>query len=340
MRRRPLPKWTTTTAWRSALGVVALVVLHASAAVQQRQQSSLSPIEEFPASWAASSAHGSAIALPFVASSQTDNNNNKKLSVPDVQDGVVILLQSKTSPYRVSSTKLDASTEYSKNLFGVRVANRPLTSSKRWTLFDQICFGTWTGYAPDIDYLNGCIWKLLDDHRFVQNTALSLSVSRLVLALAETLREECQLPLSRPFGVQGLFVGQDGRRRTASNSLHIVTLDPSGGYRHWKRGTAIGKSAHLIRQQLVECLQTNLDDVDNENNDGPSFYICDTALQALGLCLKASVQSTPTSNGEAGDFYQALVVTKSSEDVDSALCVRAIDPNQVEAIRKDIAATS
>jgi len=191
-----------------------------------------------------------------------------------------------------------------------------------------------TGLASDIDYVTSVVQKQVDDHRKIFDGASSAktyvqSTSDIVQILSDILQRETRYDGQRPLGIQVLLVGRDPKAYT--NQLHrtahafkIFTLDPSGGYRHWGGGAAIGRNAAFVRKQLQE--QSSSMDAGRVKG-----------ISALQLCLRSSMKARreeSTKGGELSDEYEALLLWEENEN----FCVASIDPKQINDMRMELQA--
>jgi len=212
-----------------------------------------------------------------------------------------------------------------------------------------------TGLASDIDYLTSTAQNLVDDHRYVYDGAShaqspSLPTGQLVQLLTYVLQRETVLNDQRPLGVQVLLVGRDkpniynnnsastfddGRGKKKKNlpsTFTIITLDPSGGYRHWGGGAAIGRNAASVRQQLHQNL------VAAAAGSADSTTRVRNGASTLEICLRSSVEARreeATVSGEISDHYEALLLW---EDEAKQFSVASIDPKQIREVRQAIQA--
>lgn len=155
-------------------------------------------------------------------------------------------------------------------------------SSKRWTLLGPGTLCCMTGLASDVDYLTRRLQQLVEHDAMVQDGAYVPTVHARVSSLATMMRAVTHWSTDRPYGVQALMLGRQPMASTNSTTsttdrletLSLVTLDPSGGYRHWGVATAIGRAASLVRKRLYESLlRTSVTSVET----------------ALTVCLNATV---------------------------------------------------
>jgi 20S proteasome alpha/beta subunit len=300
----------------------------------------LSPIENFGASWAASSVQGTTIAIPVKLKESGNGEDDRSC------DAVVMILRS-TAVSALGSRRIPAAgVDNSPGTLidgGLRVlqptyhSSDSLTanqSSQRWTFLGSTAICSMTGFASDIDYLTRMLQNRMDNHRFTYEGTSSSSSSpmltlQLVQTLAERLQEACQWQNGRPYGVQALVIGHDRRSRiTAAGinpapSLRIFSLDPSGGYLHWSSGTAIGRSAVNVRKQLYDCLRTS------KKESGTI-----DARNALEVGLRASLQARREESAhlEPSDRYEALLLWEDGEH----LCIAPIDAVQIDELRETI----
>ena len=178
-----------------------------------------------------------------------------------------------------------------------------------------------------------------------------LSLLSVVQKLARLLREATRWQGERPFGVQALLVGPNppadssGKRmNTGGCPLDVMTLDPSGGYRHWgSRATAIGRGAAQVRKHLYERL---LADTKQSTERRPihahtPLTALRIALEALlgadGVDVRAPGGAGTGSAGEKHYVYEALLIRSMMADSSpQQLWIETIDPEQIREIRGDI----
>jgi 20S proteasome alpha/beta subunit len=276
--------------------------------VAAKSASNISPIRNFEPSLAASSAQGTTISVSY----PRDGSRQ--------QTGIVVVFR---SPYKGGSVrKKSAKTDWTL-IDGIRV--RPTSSdtatnsesSHRWTLLsDALC--CMTGLASDVDYLSRCIQKQVDTHRVVYEGTRVFSALQLVRVLCELLQEATKGSSGgRPYGVQALIVGTSPTR----DALQMYTVDPSGGFRHWGTGTAIGRGAALVRKHVYR---------QNITNQTPPTC----AKEALEVALRASFSANKELfDANADDPYQALLVWT---DEQGRFRVGSIDESVIDEFRERI----
>jgi Proteasome subunit len=312
-----------------------------------RKHSFISPIRNFGPSWTASSVGGSTITIPFGLTDKLKQNNA-------TTNAVVVIFRSTTSLSgnddnnsitEFNHTANDTCTSTRRQVGGLRIDGPIYTTadtipqqssiSSRWTFLGSTMLCSMTGFAPDVDYLTRFLQGIIDTHRTTyESTSTSRTVSMSTIQLVESLSEELQDPGQwmggRPYGVQVLIIGQEntvGRRLSSSSSsstLGIFTLDPSGVYRQWRGGTAIGRNGKLIRDQIFDCI-TSPHNMYDCNDNGPS---------ALYLGLQASIlaQNENENSMEQNNMYEAILVWQSNNE----FCVAHIDQSQLDEVRQMI----
>ncbi len=297
------------------------------------------PVPNFESSWTASSVGGTTIAIPF-----TLNNIESAKQSHGVSCDAVVLIFRSSLPLALSSSTdgvmADRKSERCKSAFatgGLNIVGPVYTTSdelplsqasQRWTLLGSTAICSMTGFSPDIDYLTRYLQNLVDRHRTTyESTSTSkttlISPMSLVEALAEVLQEAGQWQGGRPFGIQALIVGRVTAMELAS-SLGIFTLDPSGGYRRWRGGAAIGRNGKTIRDLLFEYWMSPKD-VNECKDDG---------VEALFSGLQASVLARmgESEHLESSDMYEAVLIWQSKKD----FCVAQVDRAQMDEMRESI----
>lgn len=193
-----------------------------------------------------------------------------------------------------------------------------------------------TGLAVDVEHLGRVLHKQAQDHHGVFGTPLTTHA--LTQKFAAMLQERCLLPGSRPYGVQAMMVGcddveivvdggdeadDDGRGR--STSLCLYSMDPSGSWQAWAKGTAIGKYGpelrRLLGRKLVARAKQQKDDShgngcgaqDEEDDNETEVSIHDERLEGAVKCLLECWRETCQKlniNMEVREDYQVLVLQR------------------------------
>jgi 20S proteasome alpha/beta subunit len=292
----------------------------------------VSPIRNFEPSWTASSSGGTTIAIPCSMKGRVDMVNEI-----GGEPAVVMIFRSFSMSSLANNN--DATIKASNPsaitvLSGLRVV-RPIyisaddvssnCPSQRWTHMGSTAVCSMNGFVPDVDFLTRFLQQLVEDYRTTnENNSLvntvPMSTIKLVQYLADELQNACQWQGGRPFGVQAILVGKD-TFGGISTSLSIYTVDPSGGYRRWIGGTAVGWHGNLIRKKML----------DYRHSPNKKYNILD-ALSALTIGLQASIFSQNNESERESDQYEALLVWQANGN----LCVAMIDPSQIEETKKSI----
>jgi len=323
--------------------------------------SQMSPIENFGPSWSASSAHGTTIA---VSCSLRIDDNESVVKTDAVVLLLRYNQPSPASPWasiRQGETTTDAA-NLQRSIDGLKItgpvhysaddsflsSNRAFLKTcgpKRWVFLGSTALCSMTGLASDIDYLTSSMQMLVEDHRYIYDGASAAKTSVLPIGqvldlLASVLQKETVYEGQRPMGVQVLLVGRDPLKfgivgasaaagattsPSAPSAFKMFTLDPSGGYRHWGVGAAIGRNAPLVRKQLYNHLRSK--------GDGEKAK---TGVDILKACLRSSIEARreeATKSGEL-DQYEALLLWEEGDQ----LCVASVDANQVCELKDSIQA--
>ena len=301
----------------------------------------LSPIKSFGPSWAASAAHGTTVAVH--CSLQLDGESK------DRTDAVLLVFRHrKPSPASPWSTTHSAPT-MKENLNerqiidGLKITGPVYHSAdslsvtpstlcanpRRWIFLGSTAVCSMTGLASDVDYLTSIIHSQVEDHRYIYDGATAartsvLPTSQILEMLAEYLRKETLYDNQRPLGVQVLLVGRDPKLFGSSTAtFKLFTFDPSGGFRHFGVGAAIGRSAAEVRKHLQEDLLSK------------SSANKEKGAKTLQACLRSFVKARlgeVTEGGDLVDQYDALLLWEEQDQ----FCVATVDPQQVDEIRKRI----
>lgn len=284
-----------------------------------------SPIPNFGPAAVASAAQGTVIAIRC---------RFNRTEFPDCTDAVLLLFRSSSSP---SSSVRESAVSGTIDMDGIRImepiyhSSDALTwhdASRRWTLLGSTALCSMTGFSLDVDYLTRFLQKVVDDCRFALEStsvvrSMPLSTLQIVQSLAEEVQEAGQWQGGRPFGIQALVIGKDytGTTGTAA-SLGIYTLDPSGSYRAWNGGTAIGRNAKGVREQIYEFWKS------------PHRKRSNTPQSALFDGLRASIllRVEESDTIEQTDHYEALLIWLTKDQLNVAL----IDPKHIAGTRESV----
>lgn len=183
------------------------------------------PIRHWDASWAASCAQGTAIALAC-------------------QDCVILVIRSASS----NTWKPPLLTHEPQEHLGLRICPmdpRKVYFGPSW-LSSENSLCAMTGLTSDVEHLCRSLQRQADDHITMYDQPLTTHV------LQQRIASRMQKRASdgdRPFGLQALLVGCDDLDPTRPC---LYSIDPSGSWQSWGRATAIGKYAKQVRAQLAK----------------------------------------------------------------------------------------
>lgn len=282
-----MAKPTTCT---TLLHLISILLLH----LHQTHAAS-SPIRNLESSLAASSAHGTVIAVTC--------------TIQHTDDAVLMLARTPTirsklnhhHPAKISTTdiKNDSKNDtigdenddsmnvlkqasYSKHLS----VGAPTSSGMLHILHTEstapLAIGL-TGLSSDVRHLVRSCANVVSQHDMIfdqQHECSSagnkcLSGYKVVEYLAGRMSNVARVAGARPFGVQALVVGRSGSTVSLmkSNKLSIYTVDPSGGWRKWGGGAAvIGNHSAAVRARLTSHICGNSNEekgvVDNDDDNG------------------------------------------------------------------------
>jgi 20S proteasome alpha/beta subunit len=249
-----------------------------------------SPISTWQASWTASQAHGTVMAM----------------MVQDNQRLVMVGRSPSTNvyrpPYPVEESHKSSNTmtvlgglhvqRIQTENFGnnIMVQYAPSWFPVGTTTFSTMCYCGMTGLAMDVEHLCRTVQKFADDYYNVYQTHPSTHVmtTRLakILSLAASTQEQ------RLYGVQVLMVGVDNNNNSRGDNgggggggsgsrLCMYSIDPSGTWQSWGKACAIGKYAQQVRGILGKKIRTMSSTKELSEMDVP---------QALELLLQCWIQ--------------------------------------------------
>jgi 20S proteasome alpha/beta subunit len=254
---------------------------------------SSSPIANWQASWTASQAHGTVMAMmvqnnqqmiivcrspstnvykpPLFPVEQVEvtNGNGDSTTSTLVLGGLhVQRIQTENFGNNNNNNNNMMMVQYAPSFFPVGTTTTATTSTS------TNCYCAMTGLAMDVEHLCRTIQKFADDHYNVYQT--SPSTHDVTQRLAKTLSSVAATLEQRLYGVQVLMVGVDNsysnnkniyRRNSGGDGdndcshnltdrLCMYSIDPSGTWQSWGKATVIGKYARLIRGILGKKLRT------------------------------------------------------------------------------------
>lgn len=271
---------------------------------------SVSPIKHLEASVAASSARGS------VAAIRCKQDNQECV--------VVVSLKPFTLGNNFKPTQPTVHEEQMEKMFGIKT--RALSSSQIPASFciqlGSSCTGTMTGFAADIQHLMGVAMEKVESHRSLYSE--SMSVDRVVRAIASTVQRAARSQGGRPYGIQALFVGLDSQGK-----LQLYTIDPTGGWQHYGAGaTAVGRGAKEVRALLYKQIKNGTLMKDSDGN------VSNALRMAISSLVGESIKESDNKENFANDHkLEALLVLKSSRNDCS---MRRIDDSEVYSCLKQI----
>lgn len=121
-----------------------------------------------------------------------------------------------------------------------------LPKQKRWSDIGSKAVIFMTGLASDVDYLLRVLLEHVESDRILFDQSRCTPAISVVQKLTNQIQNEAKYKSGRPFGVQGLVLGQNSRGTTS-----LFTVDPSGSYRSWGCATAIGRNASAVRGDCI-----------------------------------------------------------------------------------------
>ena len=240
---------------------------------------SVSPIKHLEASLAASSAHGTVVAVR---------------SLQDQQECVVLVTH---RPLDTTATRKHPNVaDSTQELFGLCISDEPGTASWRWTQFGGSCVCAMTGFAADVQHLTRVTLRQVESHQTLYSHAMS--VDRIVRALSFTLQRAALEEGGRPYGVQALVVGLDKK-----DKMLLYTVDPTGGWQHYGGGaTAVGRGAEEVRTKLYKARRDAVSSVHLG------------AKAALKIAISSLVEKPIKDGGyNIADKLEALLIWKSED---------------------------
>jgi 20S proteasome alpha/beta subunit len=277
-----------------------------------------SPVVKWENSWTASCVQSTTVAVSCTIGEEEEEQ----------QRGVIVILKGGG----VGSNPLYRKDYVDDSMWieveGLRVLPRrpdqvtTMDSSLRWTMLGSSTVCCMTGLVSDVDYLSRVLQKHVDLHRIMYEGSRVMNALELVREAALELQEAAQYENGRPYGVQALFVGSRLASSRNGNKLTLLTLDPSGGFRHWGYATAIGRDASLVRQRLYNSLS-------KRDAQCSAKAALDVGLHALIGAEHGSSSETRLEDGGSVNIPEVLIVLRDKSR--STISVATVDPDVVEA---------
>jgi 20S proteasome alpha/beta subunit len=263
----PIPCWCLVFLW-----------LNAQQALSSSTPSLTSPVRHWDASWTASGAQGTAMAMTFS------------------NDCVLLFLRSPASNvWKPTAEESSISTEMFRGLLVEPMDTaQQVNFAPSWLSFSNtLC--AMTGLASDVEHLARILQRQVDTHYNVYSK--SLTTHAMTERLSKVVQGAAQAKGGRPFGVQTLLVGGDDI--DASRGLCVYSMDPSGSWQSWGGASAIGKYAKQVRQELAK------------KRNEPAPETLEQALQRIVECWIETCKHEDV-NMKAEEDYQVLILEKNT----------------------------
>ncbi|KAG7353490.1 proteasome subunit [Nitzschia inconspicua] len=305
------------------LGLLVMVVATSLHSIQSSSNTGdvkiemqLSPMAGWQASWTASQAQSTSIAMivddcllvvcrspksnvykpPLLIDRSTDKNVVNELRVQEIlnndRPGAAPMVQ------------------YAPSWF-------PITSSTHCAM---------TGLAMDVEHLCRVMQKVADDYFNVYQTPVS--THDMTKKLARVLQSACMSEDSRPFGAQAMIVGCNDIKD--SHPFCMYTLDPSGSWQSWGKATAIGKYAREVKGILGAKLRAMSE----------SLFSTMSASQALILLVECWMeickQQGLISNIDDWDVY----LLKREYGTTSSFQLFRVQPEEFTKVLEEVSRTN
>lgn len=114
-----------------------------------------------------------------------------------------------------------------------------------------------TGFASDVKHLVRYIASVISEYEFLYGGEVPSIHSIVRDSFASYMRDSAARG-GRPFGAQGLIVGNENNNLPRNGGVKIFTLDPSGNFRHCVSGVAvIGRNRQSIEDSLFKACTGN-----------------------------------------------------------------------------------
>ena len=188
-----------------------------------------------------------------------------------------------------------------------------------------------TGLAVDVEHLYLQLRKECESYNVLKQHHLA-TTNTYTKYLAMELQQNCLSSNSRPYGVQALFVGCDGIYNpnneddkdsksgsdcdddddVIDDALCIYSMDPSGSWQSWSKGTAIGKFGPELRYLLGKKLKRKERQQEANDDTGivPSNNGLEDAVECLISCWKETCQQQDLNLSEPHEEEYTVLIIK------------------------------
>mmetsp|Transcript_9925 Transcript_9925/g.20999 ORF Transcript_9925/g.20999 Transcript_9925/m.20999 type:complete len:321 (+) Transcript_9925:58-1020(+) len=280
-------------------------VLSSSAPGRSGSKDFLTPIPRWQESWTASQAHGTAITMT-------------------VKDCLVLFLRSpSTSVYKHAYPVVGMM-----ELNGLRVErierdnqHESMQYAPSWFPIGSHTVVAMTGLALDVEHMCRVLQRKVDDHYFIYQT--SMTTHAMTQRVASVLQNECLSKGSRPFGVQSMILGCDDIDPN-DESLCIYSIDPTGTWQNWGKGTAIGKFAQDVRRILAEKVRSS------------SITELEEAIECLIGSWKEACKDLGAYNENDNDDCEVLILQKDPKNSFTKSRLFRVPTEEVDRIMEKI----
>lgn len=299
--------------------LVSLCPLQVSSKYSNNKDNSIFPIGNFQASLAASEGQATIVALQsscdgtdfVIIVSRSPNTDSNYLSRSFLGSGI-------SNSDEINECSEERNNEIS---FLTPIRSRGAVTSfcnqrqgnddrvKKWTKESRtihvlhehvgICLAM-TGFASDVNHLVRFVANAVSEHEYLYGGEVPSVHSLVRNTLASHIRDATTFGGSRPFGVQGMMVGNE------RGSTQLFTVDPSGIFKHCISGVAsIGKNAESVRGSILTRLKDE-GKIDNSLMLNIQYYL-DIAIKSI-LENTIDVNDLSDPNVELSKQFDTVVV--------------------------------
>ena len=257
-----------------------------------------SVIKHLESSLAASSAHGSVVAIRALDSDSNLGEDNNCIVVVSRCPTHVSQSNLTLSSILNSATKMNntsSSNENETNVTGPVLSKVPggfmNHNGMLYTIQGNAVMAA-TGLASDCKHLIRCAMMDVSRYEYIYGSrtkSIPFVKAIIVDGLVNRISRAAFSAGGRPFGVQFLSVTNSRRNRENRPSLEIYTIDPSGALRQWDdKAVAIGRFSQIILQNLYKKMKSKKDLMPSLKNE-TSYKL--SIQEAIQLTIQSMIES-------------------------------------------------
>lgn len=197
-----------------------------------------------------------------------------------------------------------------------------------------------TGFASDVKHLVRYVASVVSEYEHLFGGAVP-SIHSLARDTMSSYMRDSTAAGGRPFGVQGLIVGNEYNNISKRDKVEIYALDPSGNFRHCISGVAsIGRNGRNIQESILRELHEKKVGKVSSNPSSELNISLDMVLKAI---LK-SIYEDISLKDEVATRFEAVIIFEPRHSHCKAFNCALLDHDfilksclrSIEALNQDI----